>query len=194
MSTRTTILGTACVLGMALVAGQAAAATLTGFAGTLTTSFTSADNSSSGSDTVKSWLLGGAVAGPLSDVPNLNFQVGASYTHNWAHEFSQEDWNFNGNAFWAGMDSRIGANVAYLNATHFGSAYNGGAFGEWYFDNLTGMAKGGWLWTTGSDIGGRGNYLGAGLEFYAMPDLGITGGVEWADRAGRVRRCAPEYA
>ena len=181
MSKRTTILGTACVFGMALVAGPAAAATLTSMAGTLTTSFTSTDNSGSGSDTVKSWLLGGSVAGPLSDVMSLNFQVDASYTHNWAHQFSEEDWNLGGSAFWASNDSRIGVNVNYLTATHFAHATNFGVFGEWYFDNITAMAKGGWLSTGGSPFGGHGNYLGGALSFYPMPDLAVTGGVEWND-------------
>ncbi len=175
------LMGSAGAIFAALVSGPAAAATLTGTAGMLTTSFTSSDNSGPGSDTTKSWLLGGAIAGPLNGLENLNFQAGASYTHNWAHQFSEEDWHFNANAFWAGNDGRVGTEVTYANFTGIGSLYSGGALGEWYINNLTAMAKAGWAWTTGSPIGGRGNYVGAALEFYAMPDLGITGGVEWGD-------------
>jgi hypothetical protein len=182
MSKHTKILGTACVLAMtAVVASPAAAATLTGFAGTLNTSYSGDSNSTPGTDTVHSWLLGGSVAGPLSDLANLNFQVGASYTHNWADHFSREDWNFGGDAFWADNDGRVGIDVGYSNFNRFGHITNGGAIAEWYFGVLTGMAKGGWLSSGGSGIGGHGNYLGAGVAGYFMPDLAITGGVEWTD-------------
>src|SRR5882672_12195840 len=70
MQKRTTMMGTACVLAAAaLTAGPAAADTLTGFAGVLNTNFESTDNSAAGSDTIKSWLLGGSAAMPLSDIP-----------------------------------------------------------------------------------------------------------------------------
>jgi hypothetical protein len=181
MKKRTTMMGTACVLAAAaLTASPASAATLTDFAGVLTTSFAADDNSLS-TDTVNSWLLGGSIAGPLSDIANLNFQVDGSYRHNWADHFSQEDWNFGGSAFWAGMDGRIGANISYTNLNGIGHITNGGAFAEWYFGPLTVMGKGGWLSSGGASFGGHGNYLGAGVEGYVMPNLGITGGVQWAD-------------
>ena len=189
MSKRTTILGTACVFGMALAAGPAAAATLTGFAGVVTTSY-SQNDPGSGSDTAHSWLLGGSIAGPLSDLGNLNFQADASYTHNWSKHTDSEDdhfsssaeaWNLGGSAFWANMDGRVGVNVNYLTVTHTGTFTNFGPFAEWYFGNVTGMAKGGWLSTSGSAIGGHGNYLGAAVAGYFIPDLAITGGIEWAN-------------
>lgn len=182
MQKLTTIMGTACVFATAaLTAGPAAAAPLTDFAGTLTSSFGMTDNSESSGDEVKSWLLGGSFAAPLSDIAQLNVQADAAYVHNWADGFSREDWNFGGSAFWAGMDGRLGANFSYWNFNRFGHITNGGAFGEWYFGVLTMMAKGGWLSSGGSGIGGHGNYLGGAVEGYVMPDLGITGGVEWMD-------------
>ena len=165
MQKRTTMMGTACVLAAAaLTAGPAAADTLTGFAGVLTTSFESSDSSVSGTDTIKSWLLGGSVAAPLSDIAGLNFQVDGSYTHNWATHFSEEDWNFGGSAFWASMESRIGANVSYSNFNGLGHLTNGGAFGEYYWGAITAMAKGGWLSSGGASFGGHGNYLGGAVE------------------------------
>ena len=68
MSKHITLLGTACVLGMALVAAPASASTLTGFAGDVTTSYGKVNPKDA--DTVQSWLLGGNIAGPLSDLPN----------------------------------------------------------------------------------------------------------------------------
>jgi hypothetical protein len=60
MSERTTILGTACVLGMALAAGPAAAATLTGWDASLNTSFSINDAGGSGTH----GILAAAFSGP----------------------------------------------------------------------------------------------------------------------------------
>ena len=182
MSKSTTMMGTACVLAMAAItAGPAAAAPLTDFAGTLTTNFGMWDDDSPGSDSVKSWLLGGSVAAPLPDLANLNVQFDASYRHNWADNFSQEDWNLGGSLFWASMDGRVGVNFNHATFTSVGHVTNGGVFGEWYLGNLTAMGKAGWLSSGGSGFGGHGNYLGAALAGYITPDLAITGGVEWGD-------------
>jgi len=43
------------------------------------------------------------------------------------------------------------------------------------------MGKGGWLSGGGSELGGHGNYLGGAASGYILPDLAITGGVEWID-------------
>jgi hypothetical protein len=164
----------------ALWASPAAADTLTGFAGVVETDYTGFKPENSGSDTINNWLLGGHAAMPLSDLPNLNFQADASYQHTWASHMSQETWNFGGSGFWAGMDGRAGLNFNYLTATHSGHITNGGAFGEYYFGSVTAMAKGGWVSSGGSGFGGHGNYLGGAGEFYVMPDLGLTAGVQWA--------------
>ena len=125
MQKRTITMGTACVLAAAaLTAGPAAAATLTDFAGVLTTSFGQDDNSLA-SDNLNSWLIGGSAAMPLSTLDGLNAQVDASYTHNWADHFSREDWNFGGSAFWAGMDGRVGINGSYSNYNRIGHLTNG---------------------------------------------------------------------
>jgi len=181
MSKITTFMGTACVLGMALTAVPAAAATLTGFAGVVTTSY-GQDDIEHASDNTQNWLLGGSIAGPLSDLPNLNFQLDGSYNHGWKDDFSAETWNLGGSGFWANNDGRIGINVNYETITRFGHETNYGAFGEWYFGNFTGMAKGGWLSGGGAANGGQGNYLGAALEAYFIPELGIRADVDWAQR------------
>jgi hypothetical protein len=176
----TKILGTASVLAMAaLLASPAAAGPLTDFAGTLQTEYSNFNADNTGQDS-NNWLLGGSAAAPLSDIANLNIQGDVSYNHSWESHFSQETWNFGGSAFWAGMDGRIGLNVNYLTATHSGHITTGGVLGEWYFGNITAMAKGGWVNGGGTATGGNGNYAGGAVEFYVMPDLGITGGVEWS--------------
>ncbi|GEM_PF-1647731 len=192
MSKRTTYLGTACVLGMALAAVPAAAATLTGFAGNVTTSYGQVDDDSAGSDTMKNWLLGGSVAGPLNDLPNLNFQFDASYAHEWANHQAEEVWNLGGSVFWANNDGRIGVNVNYLNLNNvptgrnYRSFTNYGAIGEWYFGNVTGMAKAGMISTSGNRGGGHGTFIGAAISGYFMPDLALTGGVEYSNQVSGV--------
>jgi hypothetical protein len=187
MSKSKKTMGAACVLAVAaFAAGPAAASTLTDFSGVVNTEFNSAKAGFSGGDssepTVKSWLLGGSAAGPLSTLPNLNFQVDASYATSWANHFSAIRWDFGGSLFWANDDGRFGANFNYVTVTREGGhTTNGGVFGEWYFGELTGMAKGGWLSTGGTESGGRGNYFGAAIEGYIMPDLGITGSADWTD-------------
>jgi hypothetical protein len=179
----TKLLGTAGVLGIAaLVASPAAAGTLTDMAATVQTEYSAVnvDDSGSDDDTTSNWLLGGSVAAPLSDLANLNIQANVSYRHSWRDEFSRETWNFGADPFWAGADGRIGIDFTYVTFTHFGHITNGGLFGEWYFGNITAMAKGGWVSTGGSAFGGHGTYLGGAVEGYVMPDLGITGGVTWA--------------
>src|SRR6266702_4508884 len=181
----TTMMGTCILAAAALTAGPAAAATLTDFAGSLTTNYESARSSVSGVPTDKSWLLGGSAAMPLSTFDGLNAQVDAAYKHNWANgngtHFSEEDWNFGGSAFWANMDSRIGINGSYSNLNQTGHITTGGAFAEYYFGAFTVMGKGGWLSGGGSELGGHGNYLGGAASGYILPDLAITGGVEWID-------------
>jgi hypothetical protein len=164
---------------MALAAVPAAAATLTGINLGVETSYGQVDEDCSGCDTVKNWLLGGVVAGPLSDIPNLNFQFGASYQHNWQDNFSREDWDLGGDVFWANNDGRVGLDVNYRTLTHFGHSTTYGAFGEWYFGNITGMVKGGFISNGGASIGGSGNYLGAAIAGYFIDNLALTGGVEY---------------
>jgi hypothetical protein len=179
MSKRTTILGTASIVAMALAAGPAAAAPLTAWALSANTSF-SLDDANSGGDTWKGWLLGASAAGPINGIDGLAVQVDGNYTHNWANHQSFEQWNLGGSVFWAGMENRVGINVNYDTVTHTGTLTNGGVFGEQYFGNFTGMAKGGWLSTSGSAIGGHGNYLGGALSGYFVPDLAITGSIDWS--------------
>jgi hypothetical protein len=180
MSKSTRILGTASILALALAAGPAAAAPLTDWALSLNTSF-SLDDPSSGGATWKGWLLGGSATGPINGLDGINVQLDGNYSHNWASHESAESWNIGGSIFWAGMENRVGANVNYNTVTHAGTLTNFGVFGEQYFGNFTGMAKGGWLSTSGTLIGGHGNYLGAALSGYFVPDLAVTGSIDWAD-------------
>jgi len=205
MAIRKALLGTACLAAVALAAGPAAADTLQGFAGFANTEFTHTTFSdSSGHWNNQSFGLGGAI--PIEEIPNLNVQVEGSYAHGWSEEYthyspnfcsppsttgtpcsasysdSEETWNFGFSPFLAYPGSRWGVNFNYQTVTHFGHLTNGGLFMEWYLmDTITVSAKGGYLSSGGTPFGGHGHYLATGATFYAMPDLAITGSVDWQD-------------
>jgi hypothetical protein len=178
MSKHTQMLGTVCVLAAALAAGPAAADTLTGFAGTVGGDVAHLTANNGGSDGSAAGL-GGSVAGPLSTFAGLNAQADVDYQHEWGSHFSAEDWNFGGSAFFAAASGRAGVNVDYFTETNAGSRTSGGAFGEYYFNQLTLAGKGGYNFGGGAGQGGHGNYLGAALTGYLMPDLSLSGAFNW---------------
>jgi len=188
-------MGTACILASALGAGPAAAASLTGFTTMVDTHYSRTTfNDTDGAD-FNTWSLGGSIAMPIDEVPNLNWQIDASYAHSWngkdntfdtdgncivCDAFSAETWNFGFSPFWAGENGRFGINVNYNTQTHWGYLWNGGAFAEWYFGPLTAQLKAGWLGSGGTPIGGHGNYVGGAITGYALPNLSITGSFTWS--------------
>jgi hypothetical protein len=183
MSKSTKLLGTVSVLAT-LAAGPAAADTLMGFAGTADAAYANTSfggDSGYSNDNMNSFGLGAAIAFPIDEIPNLNWQLDASYFSSSADQSSSITWNLGGSLFLAYPGSRSGININYQTLTDYGSATNGGVFTEWYFGNITAAAKGGWLWGGGTPAAGRGNYLGADVGGYFMPNLSIDAAVSWAD-------------
>lgn len=205
MAIRKTLLGTACIAAAALAAGPAAADTLEGWAGYANAEYTH----STFTDSSGHWnnaTVGIGYALPIADIPNLNVEVGASYGHGWSEDYehfspnycnppassgpscpasysdSAETWHFGFSPFLAYPGSRWGINFDYETITHFGHVTNGGLFMEWYLmDTITLSAKTGYLSSGGTPIGGHGHYLAAGATFYPMPDIAVTGLVDWQD-------------
>ena len=195
MSKSTKLLGTVSVLAT-LAAGPAAADTLMGFAGMADASYTHVSLSSDsgyGSDSSNSFGLGAAIAFPVEEIANLNWQLDGNYVSTSYDPGSSITWNLGGSLFLAYANSRFGINVNYNTLTDYGSLTNGGAFAEWYFGNVTAQAKGGWLWGGGTPSGGRGNYLGAGIAGYFMPNLAISASVSWADLVTSATQFWPCY-
>jgi len=203
MLKRTNLLGTACVLATALAAGPAAADQLQGFQGFASAEYGHAGFSDCGGcEDLNSGTFGVGMVLPLADLPNLNWQLDASYSHQWTGDFdhfvgfdgegdpvfdnygdSQEVWNFGFSPFWAGPQSRFGLNLNYETVTHFGHQTNGGVFTEWYWgDAFTISAKGGYLSAGGSQNGGHGHYIAGAVTFYGTPDLAVSGTVDWQTR------------
>ena len=182
MSKSTKLLGTVSVLAT-LAAGPAAADTLMGFAGMADLSYTntSFDDNGSGSDSANSFGAGAAIAFPIDEIAGFNWELNASYFSTSYDPGSSITWDLGGSLFWAGPGSRFGVNTNYNTLTDYGPLTNAGLFTQWYFGNITAQAKGGWLWGGGTAAAGRGNYLGAGLVGYFMPNLAISGSVSWAD-------------
>jgi hypothetical protein len=200
MSKRTKLLTTTCIVAAAF-AGPAAADQLEGFNGFADAQFDHTTYSSCGNSChgLNAGTFGAGMALPLADLPNLNWQLDASYSHQWSGDYdhvystaagtvtsnhgdSQEVWNFGFSPFWAGPMSRVGLNLNYETVTHSGFRTNGGAFAEWYVnDSITVSGKGGYLADGGAEQGGHGFYLGAAATFYGTPDLAITASIDDQD-------------
>ena len=194
MSERKKLLGAAGLAAAMLVSGPASADTLTGFAGDFGAAFGGLDQGK-GRD-LNLFALGGHAAAPLSDIPNLNIQIGGQYAHGWQSSGSAEVWNIDGAVFWAGPQSRFGITVDYTTVTHSGHDAKYGVFGEMYFGNVTVGANAGWMHGGGSGGcqarlgvvcpvgaatatlpagGSGGGYAGVNGTVYVMPDLALSG-------------------
>lgn len=177
MSKLTKWMGTACVLAMGALTtvGPAAADPIAGPAFTAHTGYARADDGGS----ANLWFLGGSIGGPLG-FEGLGVQGDIQMAEVWGDGFSAINWTGGGDVFWGGMEGRFGldAHGAHFHANGANTNdSNVGAFGEYYFGNFTVGAKGGWSFPTG----GRGNYLGADLTGYVMPNLAISGSFGWFD-------------
>jgi hypothetical protein len=195
MSRNTKLLGTVSVLAT-LAAGPAAADTLMGFAGIADAFYANTSfggDSGISDDSLNTFGLGAAVAFPVDEIPGLNWELNASYASTSGNDHSSITWNLGGSLFLAYPGSRTGININYQTLTDYGSLTNGGVFTEWYFGNITAQAKGGWLWGGGTPAAGRGNYLGAGLAGYFVPNLAISGAVSWADLVTSATQGFPCY-
>jgi len=194
MSKRTKLLATSCIVAAALAAGPAAADQLAGFNGFADAQYGHTSYNSCGCkpDDLNAGTFGLGMALPLADLPNLNWQIDASYSHQWSGDFvhpnglsygnSQEVWDFGFAPFWAGPQSRFGLDLAYETVTHSGHRTNGGAFVEWYLgDAITVAGKAGYLSDGGFERGGHGHYIGGSATFYGTPDLAITAFVDDQD-------------
>jgi hypothetical protein len=187
MSKLTRWMGTACVLAMGALTtvGPAAADPITAPAFTVSTGYARLDDG----QTANEWFLGGAIGGPLG-FEGLSLQADLQMGEVWGDGFSAIDWTGGGDAFWGGADGRFGvdAHGAHFHANGANTNdSNVGFFGEYYINNFTVGAKGGWSFPTG----GHGNYLGADVTGYFIPDLAISGSFGWYDAVLSDRTFSP---
>ena len=187
MSRNTKLLGTVSVLAT-LAAGPAAADQLQGFAGFVDAQYSHTsldlDDDFFGNTDDDGWnsiTVGLGIAFPVDEVDALAWQLDGNYSSQSADEASQIVWNLGGSMFLSYAGSRTGININYETMTDFGSLTNGGLFTEWYLGNFTIAGKGGWIWGGGTPNGGRGNYLGANIAGYFVPNLAVGASVTWSD-------------
>jgi hypothetical protein len=172
VSLRSTILATACAMALGALAGPALA---DDFSGVLSGDY--ANYSGDGAN-LNSWGADGD--GMFGLGSNFAAQIDAGYHNLNGSGLNADVWNIGGTIFWRGTNGRIGAVVGYDSVSGggvSGNVTNYGAFGEWYASSMfTVGVKGGAF--TGSGSGGS-DYFGAGLAFYATPDLVFTGGYDY---------------
>jgi hypothetical protein len=120
------------------------------------------------------WGVNGALEGMVGG--NWGAQVDGGY-HN-VNSSGGDIWNVGGSLFWAGMQGRFAATVQYHDLGGGTDFTNYGAGGEFYAGpNFTIAAHGGGE----SGSGTSGGYVGAQLEWYAMPNLALSGSVDYLD-------------
>ena len=187
MLNRTTLLGAVGAAALtAIPYTSAMAAAPMGFAGTVSGAYSHTSDSSGGPDT-NNWNINGAGAFGLS--PDFGAQVDGGYEHASGGGTDLDIWTIEGSAFWAPAFGRIGGTVGYGSADFGGgfdvSVWTYGGFGEFYAGNFVtlGGHAGGFSW----DVAGfsdTGWYLGGGITGYVIPNLALTGTIDYYDVSG----------
>jgi len=151
--------------------------------GTLSSSYASDTNSSSDG----LWNINGSLTGLVSGNWGLE-ATGGYHSETGGGGSSLDLWNVGGSAFWAMSQARLAATVNYYSTSSSGLDLNVttyGVGGEWYAGpQFTVAVKGGG--ETLSAFGGNasGGYAGGQLKWYAMPNLALSGQVDYNDFSG----------
>jgi hypothetical protein len=184
MLNRTTLLGGVCALALSAIPFTSAmAGAPMGFAGTLGASY--GQSSCSGCGTQDNWNVNGA--GAFGFTPMFGGEIDAGYNNVSGSGFSSDVWGVGGSLFWAPAFGRVGGTVAYATTNSGGNAHivTFGGFGEFYASNFftVGLKGGGFSFDT-SGFSDTGGYVGGAVTGYAMPDLAITGSIDYATISG----------
>jgi hypothetical protein len=177
LSLRTNLFGAACALALVSVSAPASA---TDFHGILDGGYSNYDFNQGAGSTDDWHINGGAMFGLAQ---NWAAQVDAGYNDASGSGADSNAWTVNGAAFWRSNAGRLGATVGYtsldtktaplgtIHTTHYG------AFGDWYATRaITFSVKGG---AFNASHDSDGDYLGAALTGYIMPDLALTGSYDY---------------
>jgi len=172
---RSTILASAGALALATFATGAAQAE-GDFSGVLSGDYAHID-ASGGGGSANSWGINGSGAFGLGD-SGLAGEVDGGYARLSGGGVDANDWTIDGSVFWRATQGRIGAVVGYNSSDIGGSggtfhATNYGAFGEWYAGHSFTVGVKGGGFNGSSSV--KGDYLGAAVTAYAMPDLAFQG-------------------
>jgi hypothetical protein len=171
----------ASVGALALCAALPSAASA-GVSGTLSGSW--ADDTNGGGGNI--WNVDGSLTGMFGS--NWGAEVDGGY-HN-VDNAGADIWNIGGSLFWAGMQGRLAASVNYDDISisggdvHFTSY---GVGGEWYAGpSFTVAVKGGGTTVDVTGFSGNtsGGYAGGMLQGYLMPNLSLSGSVDYMGISG----------
>lgn len=176
MLLRTTLLGAGCALALISMSAPASAE----FSGVLSGNYANSDFSHGGGSVDSYGVAGGGMFGLA---PNWAAQIDGGYHHLSGSGSDADAWNVDGSAFWRASAGRIGAAVGYNDVTKGGGhATNYGLFGDWYATQaITLGVKGGWFNASGNSDG---EYAGAALTGYVMPDFALTGSYDYSHFKG----------
>ena len=173
------LLASACVLALAAPASAQISALLG----------TSYSHISADSLSINSWNINGQGAFALPDT-GFNFQGQAGYSNISGEGANANDWNVGGTAFWAQDMFRLGATLNYDSISVGGVGGNAhttsyGGFAEWFPGILTLGVKGGGVSGSLSGFGsGSGSYVGGEAIVYPLPNLAVSGDIDYAGASG----------
>jgi hypothetical protein len=166
-----------------------------GFAGTANADVSGTLGASYASDTDSGsgdlWNINGSLTGLVSGNWGLE-GTGGFHSLSDGGSSNLDIWNVGGSAFWQGMQGRLAATVNYYSTSSSGvdlNVTNYGLGGEFYAGpNFTVALKGGANTINVSAFGGSGSetggYAGAMLQWYVIPNLSLSGAVDYAEIAG----------
>jgi len=168
----------ALVLGLTFAATAANASV----SGTLGASYASDTDNSSGD----LWNVNGSLTGMMGGDWGLE---GTGGYHSISGSGSNLDiWNVGGSAFWQMTQGRLAASVNYFSTSSSGLDLNQtsyGVGGEWYAgSNFTVALKGGGQTISAYGSDASGGYVGGMLKWYAMPNLALSGQVDYTEFSG----------
>jgi hypothetical protein len=178
VSLRSTILGSACALALGVLSVPALADGMMNFDGVLSGDYANFSADHGGS--LNSWGGSGSAAFGFGS-SNFAGEVDGGYHNLNGSGVNDDVWNIDGSVFWRANEGRIGAVVGYDSLSGGGSSghvTNYGGFGEYYAGSSVtlGLKAGGF-----SASGFNGDYAGAAVTFYAMPNLAFTGGYDYTN-------------
>ncbi len=166
MKLTTKLLGAACAIALSALASTAANAAVNGFIGG-----SYGNINSGGSSDV--WGIKGALSGTFGG--GWGIQGQGDY-HNISSS-AADDWDLGGNVFWGTSTFRVNGQVLYhdiggANFTNYGAGVT------WFAGpSVNVAARGGGYSGTGTS----GGYIGGNIDWYAIPNLAISGHVDYID-------------
>jgi hypothetical protein len=151
--------------------------------GTLSSSY--ASDTDSGSANL--WNINGSLTGLVDGNWGLE-ATGGYHSLSGGGGSNLDIWNVGGSAYWAGTQGRLAVTVNHYSTGTSGVDLNDtsyGVGGEWYGGpQFTIALKGGGNTISSGGANASGSYTGGMLKWYAMPNLALSGSVDYTEFSG----------